>query len=218
VLQHLEAMSKTPTPNESGAYYHFYKTGLQYYAMARSASFAAMLPLNGNLFHHAVEMILKGKLTHILPLKKLQCKYRHNLRKTWRRFKRLFPIDDLTPFDNLINRLDDFENLRYPDSVLANGCHISFDMGKCLPAIQWHGQRQPLYQLSLPDIDAFLSRLIVLCSINPMAYLGSRLGETWQMILRDNASCASWFQTLATSPGAAQNEAAPQKLLVATDL
>src|SRR5262245_44956139 len=36
--------------------------GSQYYTMARFAAHAQRMPVGGNLFHHAIEMLLKGGL------------------------------------------------------------------------------------------------------------------------------------------------------------
>jgi hypothetical protein len=40
----------------------FMETGGQYYTTARFAMHAQCMPVCGNLFHHAVEMLLKGGL------------------------------------------------------------------------------------------------------------------------------------------------------------
>jgi hypothetical protein len=40
----------------------FMETGSQYYTTARFAMHAQCMPVCGNLFHHAVEMLLKGGL------------------------------------------------------------------------------------------------------------------------------------------------------------
>jgi hypothetical protein len=104
--------------------YHFYAIGLQYHAAARFAAVSALMPVSGNLFHHALEMILKGKLTHTLSLDRLK-KCGHDLRKVWRRFKRMLPTEQLSPFDDLIAKLDQFETLRYPDDLLKRGAQIS---------------------------------------------------------------------------------------------
>jgi hypothetical protein len=56
---------------------------------------AGLLPLAGNLFHHAAEMFLKGQLSKTTPLDCLKKKYSHNLVKTWEAFKALFPSEDL---------------------------------------------------------------------------------------------------------------------------
>jgi hypothetical protein len=41
----------------------FFKTGSQYYIAGRFAAFAWFHPVAGNLFHHAIEMYLKGALS-----------------------------------------------------------------------------------------------------------------------------------------------------------
>jgi hypothetical protein len=44
--------------------YHFYTMGLQYYLAGRFGALHWLTPVAGNLLHHAVEMLLKGKLAH----------------------------------------------------------------------------------------------------------------------------------------------------------
>jgi hypothetical protein len=177
------------------AAYHFYQLGLQYYAAARFASLGGLLPVSGNLFHHAVEMTLKGKLTHSLSLKQLQKTLGHDLKKIWHKFKALFPNDDLSSFDQLIDRLDDFEKLRYPDNLLANGAQIMVGFGEVGQV--WSGQ--PTYSLSVTEVDALMAQLFVLCPVNPGAYMGrgDHHAAVVEVIERGNASCAGWFSERA---------------------
>ena len=41
----------------------FFATAGQYYVVGRFAAFAGLIPITGNLLHHAVEMFLKGGLS-----------------------------------------------------------------------------------------------------------------------------------------------------------
>ena len=59
---------------------------VSYYVSARMAYFARAIPVAGNLFHHAVEMLLKGYLCRTLD-DRGRWRLKHNLRRTWRRFK-----------------------------------------------------------------------------------------------------------------------------------
>ena len=67
------------------------QTGSQYYTMARFAMHAQCVPVCGNLFHHAVEMLLKGGLARKRPLSDLKDNMGHNLKVLWREFKLEFP-------------------------------------------------------------------------------------------------------------------------------
>ena len=57
----------------------FFKTDSQYYIGGRFAAFAWFHPVVGNLFHHAIEMYLKGALSKTRSLSELKRLY-HDLR------------------------------------------------------------------------------------------------------------------------------------------
>jgi len=179
--------------DNSLADYHFYKLGLHYYASGRFAFFSAMIPVAGNLLHHAVEMVLKGRLTHSLSLVRLKRKYSHDLCKTWRRFKKCFATCDLSGDDNLVTGLHEFETLRYPDDLLEHGAHIGFTLQANPQPIHSAIPGQPVYQLSLADVDSFMDRLFTLCSISVATYAQGLMERGKQMLIQQNASASSWF-------------------------
>jgi hypothetical protein len=92
----------------------FFKTAGQYYVGGRYAAFAGLIPVTGNLFHHAVEMYLKGGLskqgTSLADLKKLY----HHLPNIWTKYKAMFNDKALDQFDDAIASLARFEDIRYP--------------------------------------------------------------------------------------------------------
>jgi hypothetical protein len=63
------------------------QTATQYYVTVRFAAFAWFIPVTGNLFHHAIEMYLKGHLSATMTDKELRDNLGHDLTKIWRRFK-----------------------------------------------------------------------------------------------------------------------------------
>src|SRR4051794_8455400 len=80
--------------------HYFYQIALQYYATGRFAALTGLMPVCGNLIHHAVEMMLKGRLTHPLTLPQMAVNpYRHCLPRIWQTFKAQFPVENLTRFD-----------------------------------------------------------------------------------------------------------------------
>jgi hypothetical protein len=81
----------------------FMDLGVQYYAAARAAVMANLFPVCGNLYHHAIEMLLKAGLSQKLSLSELK-EFRHKLPKLWKRFKSEFPSID--QFDDVIVKLD----------------------------------------------------------------------------------------------------------------
>jgi hypothetical protein len=100
----------------------FVGLGLQYYVAARSAAWAGLVPVCGNLYHHALELLLKAGLSQNHSLKELGKKpFSHDLSNLWNTFKAEFPSTELPQFDPTIADIDDFEDIRYPDKVLKNG-------------------------------------------------------------------------------------------------
>jgi hypothetical protein len=49
-----------------------FKYGSQYYVSGRYAVLAGLIPLGGNLHHHAIEMLLKGALAKSMTSQKLK--------------------------------------------------------------------------------------------------------------------------------------------------
>jgi hypothetical protein len=100
----------------------FVGNACQYCVAARFLLHAQRIPVCGNLFHHAVEMLLKGGLAkkRKLSLSALE-KMKHKLKALWREYKSDFPDPGLKRHDKTISLLDKFEDIRYPDRVLASG-------------------------------------------------------------------------------------------------
>jgi len=174
--------------------YHFYQIALQYYATGRFAALTGLMPVSGNLIHHAVEMMLKGRLTHTLTLAQMAAPpYRHCLPRIWQAFKALFPGEDLTRFDQFIDLLHDFDSIRYPDRIMRQGAQMAVGfvtenrMGGHDPA-----RPEPSYRLSITDLDDMLNALFRHCSINPQAYLHA-YNDAAEVIRRHNVSCQGWF-------------------------
>lgn len=77
------------------------KIACQYYVTARSSMHAQCMLVCGNLFHHTVEMLLKGGLVRKRKLSELKDKG-HNLKKLWRAFKTDFPDLNMKRHDKTI--------------------------------------------------------------------------------------------------------------------
>jgi len=107
----------------------FFSNGRQYYIAGRYAVFAALIPVAGNLLHHAVEHFLKGGLAKTTPLDDMKKKLGHKLPKIWDAFKTQANDPTLARFDDVISTLDEFEELRYPDPN-AKGMQCTFDVTK----------------------------------------------------------------------------------------
>jgi hypothetical protein len=96
----------------------------QYYVAGRLAARAGLVPVYGNLLHHAVEMYLKTALAGLLEpevdgedgVVQLRA-YGHDLQKLWQRYKSEQADAELDRFDPTIHALHEFEELRYPDKI-----------------------------------------------------------------------------------------------------
>ncbi len=65
----------------------FYQLGAQYYVAARAAGMSMITTVTGNLYHHALEMIIKGRLAHTLSFAQLKKEVGHSLAAAWDHFK-----------------------------------------------------------------------------------------------------------------------------------
>ena len=124
-------------------------------------------PVSGNLFHHAVEMFLKGCLAHVSSarLKRLG----HDLPKLWEAFKGEMEADaTLNAFDGMVTALDRYERLRYPDEVLANGMASYINLvatSGMSPKTDQHGVTA--YEFVVEDIDRLVEVLFDKGAVNP---------------------------------------------------
>jgi hypothetical protein len=93
----------------------YLRTAIQYYISGRSATCAFSMPVAGNLFHHAVEMLLKFVLIqNSYSADQLKNKFGHDLNRLWIEVKSILKDPALDKFDELISGLNEFEDLRYP--------------------------------------------------------------------------------------------------------
>src|SRR6266542_1815192 len=163
---------------------NFFSAATQYYITGRYGVLAGQIPVAGNLLHHAIEMYLKGSLAKTMTLKQLK-DLSHSLPGIWATFKTKFPSSDLTKFDSLISSLHDFEELRYPDSILTNGMAVSAGVTRVAgtgPIGTAHPVTQ--YELYLEEIDAFVGKIFQVASVNPNFVL-SRLNTKAREYLKE---------------------------------
>src|SRR5215472_12548869 len=153
----------------SSEWEEFFATAGQYYVAGRFAAFAGLAPITGNLLHHAVEMFLKGGLSKkglsLAALKKLS----HNLPNIWTKFKTTFDDPALDQFDDAIRSLHRFEDIRYPDLIVAKGMLAAINITSPLP-LPNSSPSEPKYELCVQDIDALVGELFRTVSANPPAF------------------------------------------------
>jgi hypothetical protein len=178
------------------AHESFFNAALEYYVNGRAAAICGCLFTTGNLLHHAVEMMLKAELTHTVSLRDLadRKKFHHSLQKCWDAFKPLFPTEDLSEFDQMIQDLDRFEEIRYPDKLLAKGARIgfSFSRGRFIESIKTD-HPVPEFQTGIGDVDAFFARAIQLCHMNPKTYFSFLTEHGREMLTKENVCAKDWL-------------------------
>jgi hypothetical protein len=64
---------------------------------------------------------LKGALSKSMPLREMKKKLGHKLPKIWEAFKAQLGDSSLSKFDALITSLNTFEDVLYPDKLIAKG-------------------------------------------------------------------------------------------------
>ncbi len=170
--------------------HHFVKLSFQYYVAGRAAAIAHLSPVCGNLLHHAVELSLKAALTDVRTMPELK-KLNHNLKKIWAEFTNSFPNANIPAFNQAVVQLDKFEDLRYPNFVLANGAMIRFDLFREHVIPNQSGKpcedpSLPQFLLVLEDIDALQELILEKASINPPAYTNSMSKQAREYLLLHN--------------------------------
>jgi hypothetical protein len=138
----------------------FFSAACNYYVAARFAAFARLNPVAGNLFHHAIEMYLKGALSKTKSIREL-AKFRHKLPSLWTAFKDQTNDIALNQFDTTISDLHRYEDIRYPDAILASGMASTIDIVRSnLPTV-YKGPKVLGYRICLQEtyelVDAIFS-------------------------------------------------------------
>jgi hypothetical protein len=154
---------------------YFMGLGVDYYVAGRSIALTQRMPLVGNLFHHAIEMMLKARMAHRYSLRELAREFRHDLPRLWEAFKPDFPNIDLREFDETVRTLAAFERIRYPDNVMAEGMRVRLDWTKPDPAWASTG-REPEYSVVVNDIDRLMAKIFEVSSRNPF-FFTNRLND-----------------------------------------
>jgi hypothetical protein len=139
---------------------HLFKNGCQYYIAARFAVEAQCFPVCGNLFHHAVEMMLKGALASNRTAAELK-RMSHNLAKLWDDFRKEFPDPALSRHDATIATLDNLEFIRYPDQIIGFSVSYSFGFERLFGPTKYHGPgKAKSFEIVVSEIDDVIADVI----------------------------------------------------------
>jgi hypothetical protein len=150
----------------------YFRTALHYYILGRYATTAQFSPIPGNLIHHAIEFFLKAALIEQLDEAARRNKFRHNVRKLWRRYKRERNNPGLAKFDQTISDINKFERIRYPEEMLRLGmlAEIGFVRNTFVPPPGANWPTGARYQLALDEVDELVKLIFQIEGINPPFY------------------------------------------------
>lgn len=165
-------MSQGPDLHHAGL---FVQHGCQYYTAARFAMHAQCMPVLGILFHHAVEMLLKGGLLQKRALSDVE-KMGHSLKKMWRAFKEDFPEPYLKRHNGTISSLAKFDAIRYWDAaVFKHGVGMNAQWERPVHYVITYGKDKSPKQLVVvvSDIDDLVADALKAASWNPGVFIGT---------------------------------------------
>jgi hypothetical protein len=145
---------------------------LGYFAAGRFAVHAHLMFVNGNLLHHAVEMLLKANLSrddNAAEIKQYGYRgnYGHSLGGAWAEFKRRQNDSALDAYDDIVADLDKFEDIRYPDQLVNTGGSFNVGLVETDAKLPQSTLAVPRYELELPKIDRLVQLLFRRVGINP---------------------------------------------------
>jgi hypothetical protein len=150
----------------------FFTLATQYYVTGRYAALAGLAPVAGNLVHHAIEMYLKGGLSKTMGLGELR-KLSHKLPKVWEAFKLQAGDPSLARFDSLMSALDAFEEVRYPDSILARGMAVTVGVRRAVPrSAVTSSCPAPTYEMYMEETDELVGKIFEVAAVNPFFLTG----------------------------------------------
>ncbi len=156
----------------------------------------------GNQMHHAVELLLKACLAKQDSWQEIlkyghRGSYGHDLEKLWAEFKRRNPDPKFAVHDELIQGLNKFEDIRYPEDLIKGGAtfgvglyeldpqHRSGPADSVSAAVIPEGRR---FYLELPGVDRLVQALAKATDFNPEAMVFMRAPHAAKYHWLDNAA------------------------------
>lgn len=170
----------------SGERERFFSTACDYYIAGRFAAFAGLNPVVGNPLHHAIEMYLKGALAKTKSLRALDKSFKHNLPKLWDAFKQQTNDPALKRFDSTIADLHQFEDIRYPDSILAKGMAATIEIVRSNIPSTYKGPAVPEYRVCIQEIDELVEAVFSAVSLNPHFFFGRGQPLVREFLIKEN--------------------------------
>jgi hypothetical protein len=166
----------------------YFEAAVQYHAAARYAAISGFLPVSGNLFHHAVEMYMKGYFCKKLDESQLR-KLGHKLPKIWRRFKADVSDPNLNQYDDAISELDRFERIRYPEEMVRSGLRASIAFKRGDLQVETDSKcQEPLYALTIDEVDAISKIIFEKLKLNATFFTGNLSEDALAYLKKENKS------------------------------
>ena len=182
----------TPAVDSDRVRAEFFQLAFQYYVAARFGASAVLLPVAGNLFHHAIEMFLKGELAQHLDESQRK-KLGHNLTELWSAFKEKTAAEaSLASFDTVIEKLSKFEDIRYPENIVAQGMMCSIGHGELPVDVTIDPPMGPRYELFVGDIDALVKAILDASGVNPSFFTSTYQATARTYLTDQNKQTGLW--------------------------
>lgn len=183
-----------PPPDHDRTDEELFKAGTQYYVAARFGAFAGISPVTGNLFHHAIELYLKGALANRgWDLDTMRSQFGHRLPELWARVKSELSEHDLDRFDQTIEELHRHEHIRYPDFLITEGMVSWIQFTRHSVEISTPLTPElPRYVVVVDEIDELTRVILEMSGLNPAFFSASMVSSTAKdYFWRDNKSWPS---------------------------
>jgi len=172
----------------------FFRLGFQYYIAGRFAFFASQFLVAAALFHHAVEMSIKGHLFTAMSLAELR-NFGHDLPRLWEAFKQaLAESSPLSAYDHVIQSLHKFESIRYPGPEFSRGrdLFVSPTSGIRGEIVEDHIGPLPRFDVNLEDTDRLVREIFRRSSVNPRFHTGLVPPECKEFLTKQNPFADDW--------------------------
>jgi hypothetical protein len=143
-----------------------------------------------NLFHHAIELVLKYRLLEVHSQTVVRYRFGHNLKRLWKAFKKVVRNPSLGRLDPVINDLHKWEQIRYTWFPRGQSLRMQTSLHDTAATLRSSAAQQgdDVFYLSLPDMDDLFHDLFMAASLNPAWLRSSRLmhGDNLAIYERDN--------------------------------
>lgn len=178
---------------------------LGYYIFARKAVLLGVVPVGGNLFHNAMEMVLHCGLSNKYAQGDLKSRFgNHELSNMWVEFKTIFTDTNLVKLDKFVNHHRQWKDLRYPKSN-AGSLAIFFGPKKPDPEVTRKNKdslKGRIIDLNLEEMDQFMATIIRTIGISPdyIKLQLQRRKELMEFYLSENSDPLFSIDTMVISP------------------